>query len=140
MRPMVALAAICLAFAPAAAAKTAPSYSEGKLLSMESVNCGYQQKSDKNLASELIGTDSDHSKTEQLLCQQYTLQTDELVYRVRPKDTKHPVLLPVGGTVNFRIDKNKMYLRSPIAGSKEREYEVVSVEMRNDASAAKGNQ
>jgi hypothetical protein len=139
MRRIIVLVALSVLLPPVAFAKTTPSYAQAKLLSMESVNCGYQQKSDKNLASELIGTDSDHSKTEQLLCQQYTLQTDELVYRVRPKDTKHLVLLPIGGTIDFRIDKNKMYVRSTATDAKEHEYEVVSVEIRSDAGAPKGN-
>jgi hypothetical protein len=40
----------------------------------------------------LIGTDSAHKKTHELLCQEYTLQTDQVTYRIRPRDEKHPAL------------------------------------------------
>jgi hypothetical protein len=134
----IGLAAIfVLLIAPIALAKDPPSYEKGKLLSMTSVKCGTEQSSGKNLASELIGTDSGHSNTEDLLCQEYTIQTERLVYRIRPKDTKHPALLPVGDNVDFRVHKDKLYLRAPESDDKEREYSVLSIEMRDGTSSTK---
>ena len=140
MQRLIGIAASILMLTPIASAKGAPSYDKGKLLSMESVSCGYSQDSGKNLASEIIGTDAGHSKTQELLCQEYTIQTERLVYRVRPKDTKHADLLPVGENVEVRIQKDKMYLRALEVGDKEHEYQVISIQMRSGASAAGGSQ
>ena len=39
------------------------------------------------------------------------MQADKVIYRVRPKDDKHPVLLPIGEKAQFRLEKDKMLLR-----------------------------
>jgi hypothetical protein len=117
-------------------------YQSGKLLRMESVKCGMDEKNGKSLTGELIGTDSAHMKTRELLCQEYVLETDSLVYRIRPKDEKHPALLPVGEKAQFRLDKDKMLLRVEDLDNKERDYIVVSMVPREkekesaDASAS----
>jgi hypothetical protein len=41
-----------------------------------------------------------------------------VIYRIRPRDDKHPVLLPVGEKAQFRIQKDKM-LRLEHADDKE---------------------
>jgi hypothetical protein len=140
MKNITAIIAIILLAAPIALAKDAPSYEKGELLSMESVSCGYSQSSGKSVAGDILGTDSGHLKTQEVLCQEYTIQTDRLVYRIRPKDTKHPVLLPVGETVKFRIHKDEMYLRVSEGDDKERQYNVLSIQMREDASGTKTSQ
>jgi hypothetical protein len=137
MRGIVAVPIFALLLAPLALGKDAPTYEKGKLLSMQSVSCGYSQNSGKSVASEIIGTDSGHSKTQEVLCQEYVVQTDRLVYHIRPKDAKHPEILPVGDTVDLRIQKDKMYLR---ADDKEHEYDVISIEMRDDLNTVKVNQ
>jgi hypothetical protein len=68
-----------------------------------------------------------------VLCQEYILKSDRLIYRIRPKDDKHPALLPVGESAEFRIHRDKMLLRVPESDSKEREYIVVSMTPRADA-------
>ena len=60
------------------------------------------------------------------------LQSDRIVYHIRPKDMKHPVLLPVGDAVQFRIEKNSLFLRDAENNQKEHEYVVVSMEQRAD--------
>ena len=104
------LLAIAL-LAAVAQAREPRHYQSGKLMRMESVKCGTDEKNGKSMAGELIGTDSQHMKTHELLCQEYVLETDTLVYHVRPKDDKHPALLPVGEKAQFRLDKDKMLLR-----------------------------
>jgi hypothetical protein len=74
-------------------------------------------------------------KTQELLCQEYVIQTDQVLYRIRPKDDKHPLLLPIGQNAQFRLEKNKMLLRVEGEG-KEREYVVVSIKPRADSAAA----
>jgi hypothetical protein len=103
---------------------------------MDSVECGTDQKSGKSFAGEVLGTDNAHQKTHMLLCQEYLLQTDRIIYRIRPKDDKHPVLLPVGEKAQFRIEKDKMKLRVEDLDSKERDYVVVSMTPRADVQTA----
>jgi hypothetical protein len=129
---MYALAA-CLVFAGVCAAKEHADYQKGTLLRMDSTSCGMQEKGSKSVAGELLGTDAQSKKTQEVLCQEYVLQTDRVVYRIRPKDDKHPVLLPIGETAQFRIHKDKLILKVAEGGDKEREYIVVSMTPRQDA-------
>jgi hypothetical protein len=110
------------------------SYEKGELLQMESVSCGYAEKGSKTLKGEILGTDGEHKNTKELLCQEYVLQSDSVIYRIRPKDEKHPTLLPIGETAQFRIEKDKLILRVPEANDKEREYTVVSMTPRTDVA------
>jgi hypothetical protein len=120
-------------------AKNQRAYESGTLLQMDSVECGTDQKSAKSFAGEVLGTDSAHQKTHMLLCQEYLMQTDRIIYRIRPKDDKHPVLLPVGENAQFRMDKDKMKLRVEDLDDKERDYIVVSMTPRQDHKQAADN-
>jgi hypothetical protein len=122
-----------LLLAALASAKEPKHYQSGKLLKMESVKCGMDEKSGKSIAGEMLGTDSSHLKTRELLCQEYVVETNSLVYRIRPKDEKHPALLPVGEKAQFRLDKDKMLLRVEDLDDKERQYIVVSIVPRDSA-------
>lgn len=104
----------------------------GTLLKMESTECGVDEKSGESVVGELVGTDSSHKKTRALLCQEYVLQSDKMIYRIRPTEEKHPVLLPVGESAQFRIQKDKMVLQIEDGDNKERKYSVVSVTPRQD--------
>jgi len=123
----------------AAVAKDGPSYQSGKLKEMTSVECGFEQKSAKGFVGELTGTDDSHSKTRKTFCQEYVLETDHVVYRIRPREEKHPALLPVGEKAMFRMKKDFMVLKVPEGDDKEREYDVVSAlpVQSNDASASR---
>jgi hypothetical protein len=118
-------------------AKEPKPHQSGKLLLMESVACGVDENSGKSVVGELIGTDSAHKKTHEMLCQEYVLQSEKIVYRIRPRDEKHPVLLPVGEQAQFRMQKDKMILRVEDLDDKDREYTVVSMTQREDASSEK---
>jgi hypothetical protein len=133
MRLKYALAILLVA--AVAVAKEPRHYQSGKLLKMESVMCGTDEKNGKSLAGEMIGTDSSHKKMRELLCQEYILQTDKLTYTIRPRDDKHPALLPVGEKAQFRIDNDKMRLRVEDMDDKEREYVVVSMVPRDTDDA-----
>ena len=122
---------LCLVFASVCAAKE-HDYQKGTLLRMDSTSCGMQEKGSKSLSGELLGTDAQSKKTQEVRCQEYVLQTDKLTYRIRPKDEKHPALLPIGESAQFRIQKDKLILRVPEADGKEREYFVISVSPRED--------
>jgi hypothetical protein len=113
-------------------------YEKGTLLQMESSACGLAEKGSKTLAGEILGTDGEHKNTQELLCQEYVLQADRVIYRIRPKDAKHPVILPIGETAEFRIDRDKLILRVPETNDKDHEYSVVSITPRTDLQEARG--
>ena len=127
----VVLGVSCVAFA-----KEPKAYQRGKLLQMDSVTCGTSEKHGNSVAGEVLGTDSGSKKTQEVLCQEYVLQAERVIYRIRPRDEKHPVLLPVGSQAQFRLDKDKMKLQVEDLDGKEREYIVVSMTPRADASSA----
>jgi len=127
---------IVLAMASVAYAKEPKPYQTGKVLQMDSVQCGMAEKEGKSFAGEMLGTDSGSKKTHELLCQEYVVQAERVIYRIRPRDEKHPALLPVGEQAQFRIQKDKMLLRVEDLDGKEREYIVVSMTPRSDSSTA----
>jgi len=136
---MRAITVVALVFTAGMAvqAKEPPAYEKAVLVKMDSSACGYSEKDGKTIAGEIFGTDGQHKNTKQVLCQEYVLQTDRVTYRIQPKDDKHPVLLPVGETAQFRIHKDKMLLRVPEADGKEREYLVLSMTPRSDVGSTR---
>lgn len=114
------------------------SYQTGVLKEMNSVECGFEQKSGNTFVGEVLGTDGAHSKTRKTLCHEYVLETKQVIYRIRPRDEKHPALLPVGEKAHFRMKKDLMVLRVPEGDDKERDYDVVGMTpVQNDGSVAK---
>jgi len=105
-----------------AIAKEPKPYQSGKVLQMDSVKCGADEK-------------DNHKKTQALLCQEYVLQTDHVIYHIRPKDEKHLALLPVGEQAQFRMEKDKMVMRVEGLDNKDREYFIVSMMPRGDNMA-----
>ena len=129
---------ICVALlASVALAKEPKPRQTAKIMQMEAVACGVDENSGKSVVGEIIGTDSAHKKTHELLCQEYVLQSEKVIYRVRPRDEKHPVLLPVGEKAQFRLEKDKMILRVEDLDDKDRQYAVVSMTPRDDESSEK---
>jgi len=103
-------------------------YQKGRLMSMESVSCGYAENSGKTFVGEIVGTDGAHKKTKEMLCQEYVLRSDRVLYRIRPRDEKHPVLLPIGEDADFRIQKDRLFLKvTEFDNGKEKDYNVVSM-------------
>jgi hypothetical protein len=127
---------VVLFLASAGFAKEPKPYQTGKILQMDSVSCGMAEKDSQSLAGEMLGTDSGHKKTQEVLCQEYVVQTERVIFRIRPRDEKHPALLPIGEQAQFRLQKDKMLLMVEGFENKEREYIVVSMTPRSDASTA----
>jgi len=138
MRAKILLTTILLA--ALAHAKEPKPYQSGVLMQMDSVQCGYDEKDAQSIAGEVLGTDASHKKTHTVLCHEYVLRTDRMVFHIRPKDDKHPVLLPIGGIALFRLEKDKMVLRSEDLDDKERDYSVVSIAPREDSKPAEAAQ
>lgn len=128
----------CLIFAGVCSAKE-HDYQNGTLLRMDSSSCGMQEKGGKSITGELLGTDSQSRKTREVLCPEYVLQGERVIYRIRPRDEKHPALLPIGETAQFRISKDKLILRVPEGDNKEREYEVISMTPREQGATQTAN-
>lgn len=101
----------------------------GTITNMDAVPCGVDENSGKSFAGEILGTDGAHKKSREMLCQEYVLKTDGVMYRIRPRDDKHAVLLPVGEHANLRIKKDKLLLSVPELDGKEREYSVTSMQL-----------
>ena len=130
-----ALLLASILIAAAAYAGEPKAYQGGKLLRMDSVVCAASQASSNNEADSNHQANGKRSPTQRSLCQEYVLQADQVVYRIRPRDVKRPALLPVGEFAQFRLDKNKMILRVESLDDKEREYNVLSISPRGDNTA-----
>jgi hypothetical protein len=100
---------------------------------MEAVPCGAKQKGLSGLGSFWASVGVTHLNSDEKLCPQYLLRTDDMDYRIRPTDLKHPVVLPVGHEIVFRIKKDRMFVKVPDGDSKMRPYEVVAEEPANAA-------
>ncbi len=121
MKTKLALAVLLLA--SLAQAQEQKKYHTGQLLQMESLQCTVFE----NASHETDATD-------QTLCQEYVLQGDDVLFHLRAKDAKHPVLLPVGKDVDYRIEEDRFYLHLTGNDKKEHEYLVLSMEAREKAA------
>lgn len=109
-------------------------YEKGTLVEMKSVECGVDAKD----AGEILDADdSQHTKSRRMLCQEYLLRGERMDYKIRPKEEKHPALLPIGQQAEFRIHKDRMHVLVPELDNREREYIVVSVTQRAEAGTTK---
>jgi len=100
----------------------------GMLESMQSVPCGAKQRGLTGLGSMVAAVGVEHVNSHEQLCPQYLLRTDQMDYHIRPVDTKHAVVLPVGHEAEFKIKKDRMFLRVADGGKKELVYQVVSMQ------------
>ena len=103
----------------------------GMLERMEAVPCGAKQRGFTGIGSIFASAGIEAVNSEEKLCPQYMLRTDEMEYHIRPTDKKHAVLLPVGQEGEFKIKKNRMYLKVVDGDKKRRAYEVVSMKPLN---------
>ena len=135
MRSQLSLCFV-LCLASAVYAKEPKQYQHGTLVQMDSVPCAVAAKDVQSFAGKILGAHSGNKKTQEVLCQEYVLQSDTVTYRIRPLDEKDPVLLPVGDSAQFRLEKDRMRLRVEGLDRKERDYVVVSMTPRSAADTA----
>lgn len=123
---VLALALPSIAGAKDKKKKEAP---RGMIESMQSIPCGAKARGLNGLGSIFGSVGIEHVNSNEKLCPQYLFRTDELDYHIRPVDLKHAVLLPVGHEGEYKIKKDRLYLKVPDQDSKKtREYLVVAVE------------
>jgi hypothetical protein len=108
---------------------------------MEAVPCGAKQRGLTGLGSFWASVGVTSVNSNEKLCPQYLLRTDEMDYKIRPIDLKHAVILPIGHEIVFKIQKDRMLLEDPDGDKKMRSYEVVSMEQSKpgDSPSAKAS-
>lgn len=106
---------------------------------MEAVPCGAKQKGLTGLGSFWASAGMTHVNSDEKLCPQYDLLTDQMEYHIRPMDLKHPVILPVGQEVEIKIKKDRMLVRVPSGDKKMRAYEVVAMTPANSATTTENS-
>ncbi len=135
------LAAVIVSAAPLSANSNKKNQAErGMLEKMEAVTCGAKQKGITGLGSVWASVGITHVNSNEKLCPQYLLRTDEMEYEIRPTDGKHPTVLEVGREAEFKIKKNHMVLSVPEGSDrKKRSYEVVAMRPTNPDSDAQNS-
>jgi hypothetical protein len=108
----------------------------GMVESMQSVPCGAKERGLAGLGSVFGSVGVQHVNSHEQLCTQYLFRTDEMEYHIRPMDTKHAALLPVGHEGEFKIKKDRMYLKAVDGEKKARPYQVISMQPVNSESKA----
>jgi hypothetical protein len=95
------------------------------LENMQAVPCGAKERGLSGLGSVFASAGITAVNSNEKLCPQYLLRTDDMEYRVRPTHLKHAALLPVGEEGEFKIKKDHLYFRAGDKDRKMREYQVV---------------
>jgi hypothetical protein len=95
---------------------------------MYAVPCGASQKGLAGLGSLWASVGITKMSSNEKLCPQYLIRTDQMEYEIRPTDLKHAALLPVGHEAVIKLKKNRMLLKVPDSGDhKMRSYQVVGM-------------
>jgi hypothetical protein len=107
----------------------------GILEKMEAVPCGAKQTGLAGLGTLWGSAGITHINSNEKLCPQYLLRTDQMDYEIRPIDLKHATILPIGKEGEFKLKKNEMILTmTEGSDQKARSYEVVSMNQANPDS------
>ena len=133
IKSLLVLALIFVSAIPLSAnGKNKKQLQRGMLEKMEAVPCGAKQKGLSGLGSLWASAGITHINSDEKLCPQYLLRTDEMDYQIRPTDLKHATILPVGQEGEFKIKNNRMLLSVPEGGVKKmHSYEVVAMTPTN---------
>jgi hypothetical protein len=100
----------------------------GMLESMQSVPCGARERGVTGLGSVFASVGVEHVNSHEQLCPQYLLRTDEMDYHIRPLDMKHAAVLPVGHEAEFKIRKDRLFLKMADGKEKAQAYQVVAMQ------------
>lgn len=125
---VMSVLALAMLIPKSAAAKDKKKPPRGMIESMQSLPCGMKEKGLNGLGAVWGSVGITSVSSNEKLCPQYLFRTDDLEYHIRPKDTKHPVILPIGHEAEYRIHKDEIILKVPEGDKKTRAYHVVSME------------
>lgn len=128
------IALLSLALAISAFAEKKKPAQRGMLESMQSVPCGAKERGLTGLGSMVASIGVQHVNSDEKLCPQYLLRTDDMDYHIRPLDKKHAAVLPVGHEAEFKVRKDRLYLRVVDGDKKAAEYQVVAMQPANSGS------
>ncbi len=95
----------------------------GQLLRMETVHCGPDDVG--GLSKAIFG--GQVPGPEERLCPEYILQSEGLYYRIRPRNHKHPVLLPIGEQAQFHFQKDRIMLQIEDFDDQTYEFSVLAI-------------
>jgi hypothetical protein len=128
LKSSIALALVLVSAVPAVAdGKKKKVPPRAMLEKMEAVPCGAKQRGLSGLGSVWASAGITHVNSDEKLCPQYLLRTDEMDYEIRPTDGKHPVILPVGQEVEFKLKNDHMLVKVLEGDKKTRSYKVVAM-------------
>lgn len=136
---LVATLTLVLVLSSGAAAKKKKPPDRGMLEKMEAVPCGAKERGLTGLGALYGSVGVTHVNSDEKLCPQYLLRTDEMEYHIRPVDGKHPVILPIGHEGEFKIKKDHLYLKVPDGDRKTRAYQVVAMKPLNSGPDVQGS-
>jgi hypothetical protein len=125
---IVAALLLLLAVSGFAAGKERKTSQRGMLESMQSVPCGSKERGVTGVGSVFASVGVAHVNSHEQLCPQYYFRTDEMDYHIRPADMKHAGVLPVGKEAEFKIKKNRLFLRVPGEDKKAHEFVIVAMQ------------
>jgi hypothetical protein len=108
---LVLLLALITAIPLSANDKKKNGFDRGILEKMDAVPCGAKQTGLAGLGALWGSVGVTHLNSNEKLCPQYLLRTDQMDYQIRPIDLKHATILPIGKEGEFRIEKDEMILR-----------------------------
>lgn len=118
---------VLLAAIPASAGGDKKKPERALLEKMEAVPCGAKEKGLTGLGTPWGSAGVTHVNSDEKLCPQYMVVTDDMEYHIRPTDKKHPVVLPVGKEITFKIRKDHMILKVADGDQKTMTYTVVAM-------------
>jgi hypothetical protein len=108
----------------------------GMLEKMEAVPCGAKERGLTGLGSVWASAGITRVNSDEKLCPEYLLRTDDMEYHIRPIDAKHSMVLTVGHEGVFTIKNDRMFLKVEDADNKSRPYRVVAVNPTDTGSRA----
>jgi hypothetical protein len=128
MKNSFVLLLLLISTIPSSAGGRKKELQRGLLEKMEAVPCGAKQKGLSGLGSLWASAGITDMHSDEKLCPQYLLRTDQMDYQIRPTDLKHAIILPVGQEGQFKIKKDHMFLALAKGGDhKMRSYQVVGM-------------
>ena len=137
MKGQTLLVTMCaLALAVPAFARDKKHANRAMIEKMEAVPCGAKERGLTGLGSVFGSIGATHVDSDEKLCPQYMLRTDDMEYHIRPLNHKHPVILPVGKEGEFKISKDVMEMRIPDGDHKKRRYQVVAMKPIDHSAGA----
>jgi hypothetical protein len=107
----------------------------GMLESMQSVPCGAKERGLTGLGAMVGSIGVTHVNSDEKLCPQYLLRTDDMDYHIRPLDKKHSVVLSVGHEAEFKFKKDRMFLRVVDGDKKAQPYQIVAMQPTNQTNS-----